>query len=227
MSTIGSVLRLAAAAMLSALAVLAAGCGGGNSDDDQATAWVNGVCTSFTTWADNVNKSLDSVKSGNLSESSINAAVDDVKSATSGLKSDLQKQGAPDTDAGKEAEDKITTFTDDVTAAQDQVASALEGANGLTEMLSAAAAASSTLTSLAAEAKQTFDDLQSLTSAGSDQLKDAFNGSDSCKPVREQLDKLGGQPTAAYVFPWPPRVPGRSWCRSVWLVGNGPSAASF
>jgi hypothetical protein len=184
------VIRCTVAVALAALALLAAGCG---KDEDPAQAWADGVCSSLTTWSDSVNASVDSLTAGNLSQDSLNAAVDDVTSATNTLASDLKDLGAPETDSGEKAQKEVTDLTEQLTAAQNTISKAFEGANGVSETLAAASVATATLSSLVTQVTSTFDELEQSGSDSSDELRTAFKSSDECKPVREQLNRLQGQ----------------------------------
>ena len=78
----------------SAAAVLAAGCGGLGrqlgSDATPATAtWADGLCSAISTWKTSITAIGDTLKDGDLSKDSLTSAVDDAKSATDTLTSDL------------------------------------------------------------------------------------------------------------------------------------------
>ena len=184
-------IRSTLAIALTSLAVLAAGCG--KDDEDPAQAWANGFCSSLTTWSESVKSSVDPITSGNLSADAVNGAVDDVKTATDKLASDLKALGAPDADSGENAQQQATDLADQLTAAEDTISKAFEGADSTTEMLAAAGAAVSTLSTVVAQMKTTLDDLEQNTSESSEELRNAFTSSDDCKAVRDQLDKLPGQ----------------------------------
>ena len=181
--------RIVALVFVLALAVGTAGCG---KDEDPAQAWANGFCSSLTTWSTSVKSSIDPITAGNLSSDAVNGAVDDVKSATDKLTSDLKALGAPDTDSGEKAQQQVTDLADQLTTAQDTLSKAFEGANGTGGMLAAAGVALSTLGTAVTQMKTTLDDLEQSTTDSSDELRKAFASSDECKPVRDQLDKLPG-----------------------------------
>jgi methyl-accepting chemotaxis protein len=183
------VIRSTLAIALASLAVLAAGCG---DDEDPAQAWADGFCSSLTTWSESIKSSVDPITSGDLSSDAVNGAVDDVKTATDKLKSDLEGLGAPNTDSGEQAQQQATDLADQLTTAEDTISKAFEGADGTTEMLAAAGVAVSSLTTIVAQMKTTLDDLEQSSSDTSDELRSAFKSSDECKSVRDQLDKLPG-----------------------------------
>ena len=94
---------------------------------------------------------------------------------------------------GDKAQQQVTDLADQLTAAQDTLSKAFEGANGTSGMIAAAGVALSTLGTAVTQMKTTLDDLEQSTTDSSDELRKAFASSDECKPVRDQLDKLPGQ----------------------------------
>ena len=67
--------RSVAIVMLSsALALVVAGCGGGNSDKKANEAYANSVCTALGSWVTEV-KSLATVPTGGIDQASINASL--------------------------------------------------------------------------------------------------------------------------------------------------------
>ena len=99
--------RLAICAVLSALALLVAGCGGSNQT--KAEAWADDVCSSVNTWADTVQQSKATLTdTGNLTVSSAKGALTDVEDATKTLADDLRNLGPPETDASNQAQQQIT-----------------------------------------------------------------------------------------------------------------------
>ena len=98
--------RLGVLAVATAL-LLAAGCGGSDDETSGATDWANSVCSAATTWSDSVSAAVTSLQGGNLSEDSLETAVDDVTDATKTLADDLQDAGKPDTEDGQKAKDLL------------------------------------------------------------------------------------------------------------------------
>ena len=76
-----------------AAALLAAGCGGSDDETSGASDWASSVCSALTTWKTSVSSAVTSLQGGNLSENSLESAVDDVTDATSTLADDLKDVG--------------------------------------------------------------------------------------------------------------------------------------
>jgi hypothetical protein len=166
-----------------AAATLAAGCGGGD-DQSAAEQWADGVCSAITDWTDATRSAAETLQSGGEGSVTdrVQTAVDDVKDATSTLADDLQGLGAPDTDAGDQAQNLVETFSEDAQDGLDTIESAVEDAGSVSEALTAVSTVSTTLSSLWEQATTTFTDLQQLDAGG--ELSDAFDQSESCDELR-------------------------------------------
>ena len=101
------------AAVLGALAFLAAGCGG-DDDSSKTTQWAGNLCSAMTTWTDSLGDATSSLQSNGLSQASIQSAVDDAKTATQTFVDDLKNLGAPDTQAGADAQDAVNELAADL-----------------------------------------------------------------------------------------------------------------
>jgi hypothetical protein len=58
--------------------LLAAGCGGNDDETSGASQWASSVCSAVTTWTESISTAVTSLQGGNLSENSLESAVDDV-----------------------------------------------------------------------------------------------------------------------------------------------------
>jgi outer membrane murein-binding lipoprotein Lpp len=168
-------------------ALLAAGCGG-SDDETGAEAWANDLCTSVTTWTDQVETSVNSLSGGNLSRNTLSTAVDDVGDATDTLEDDLRNLGPPDTDAGEEAQEAVTTLGTELQDGIDQVQTAFEGASTVTEVLNAASVATSTIATMWGNVTSTFTTLEGLDGGG--ELQSAFEDSSECQDIQQRLSDL-------------------------------------
>ena len=168
------------------LAVLATGCGG---EDDSTAAWADGVCSSITTWADDVRESVNSLAEGNLSRETVDSTLADIEDSTETLESDLQDLGVPETASGQEARGALDTLSTELTTGFQDIQNAFEGASGVSELLTAAGAATATIEAMANEVRSTVTTLEGLEPG--DELRTAFEESDDCGELQEQLDQLG------------------------------------
>lgn len=171
--------RWIALGALAVAVVVAAGCGGDDTTATSATTeWAGGVCTALVTWKDAVAGAGESLQGGNLSADGLKGAAGDVEEATRTLADDLKGLGRPDTQAGQEAQDTITTLADDLAGEADTIASAVDNASGVGEVLQAASTVSSTLVTMGQQVGSAVSQLEGLD--GAQELKDAFAEADSC-----------------------------------------------
>ncbi len=166
-------------AALLVVGVLAAGCG---SDEPSSPAdWADGVCTAITTWTDSVKSAADPIKSGDISEDSLQSAADDVKSATDTLESDLNDLGRPDTEAGQQAEDSLDQLSSDLSTDMDTITSAVEDVSGVSGIAAAATTVGTTLTKMQTQVTSTYTSLTQLDAKG--ELSTAFQEASSCQQL--------------------------------------------
>jgi uncharacterized phage infection (PIP) family protein YhgE len=172
-----------AVALLSALALIAAGCGGSNDNTtttaNPTEAWASDFCGAITTWKTD----LDSTKSqfsdaSNLSEDNLRSAASDVRDSTQTLVDTLKGLGKPPTDSGQQVEDSVdqlaTTIDDESTKIEDT-------ANGVSNLTELPGAASTILTSAAAMTSALSQTVQTIQDADvNGELKTAFDNSPDC-----------------------------------------------
>lgn len=181
MLRIGSILLVAAL-------MIVAGCGGG-ADEGSAEAWADDVCGSLNDWFVDVDAALEGLTDEGLQLDSadVDEAVGAVGDATDELGNELDRLGPPETESGEQAEDVVTdlraTLRDDV----DEIEGALSGDSPPLEVVSTVAAA---LASAADALQAGYDTLVGLDGGG--ELEAAFEDSDECNALREQLQGIGG-----------------------------------
>ena len=173
---------LALALLLSALALFAAGCGGGDSSDKKANeAYANGVCTAIATWTTAV-KSLATVPSGGITEASINAKLTQFEGATKTMIKQIKAVPAPNTSDGQTAKKQLDQLTSDVETTSAAVKSAASGlpANASVAQIGLA------LAGLVPQFQTLKDSAQSAVTALKDaggSLADAFKSENACKQL--------------------------------------------
>ena len=155
----------------------AAGCGGGDNGGGGSSAedWANGLCTAITDWTESVQATSNSLKSGDLSESSLRDAAEDFGGATEEFVDDVRDLGAPDTEAGEQAKEEIDKLADSVDENAAEIDEAVEGGGNLGETVSAVTQA---LATMGQQLAATFTALEELD-AGSE-LEDAFRDAEAC-----------------------------------------------
>jgi hypothetical protein len=164
-----------------AAALLAAGCGGSDDETAGASDWANSVCSALTTWKTSVSSAVTSVQGGNLSENSLESAVDDVSDATSTLADDLKDAGRPDTDDGQKAKDVVDQLADDVETGVQTIKDAVDDASGGDGILQAISTISGTLTTMGKQVGAAVDQLEELDPAG--ELNSALSNADECSSL--------------------------------------------
>jgi membrane protein implicated in regulation of membrane protease activity len=181
-------MRAAGSAALLAILVLAlSGCGG----DDGASAsedYADGVCSSLSNWATEVESTVKTLADAGLSinEDDVKTALDDIKDANKTLSDDLEGLGAPETDDGNKAKSELDSLTTVISEQADKVEQALDSGGRAT----AVAGAVTTAVATAANAvDMTYQNLRQLDPAG--ELQDAFENSDECKSLEDQLSRNG------------------------------------
>lgn len=166
-------------------ATLAAGCGGdGGGDGSSATDWADGLCTAITDWTESVQATSNSLKSGNLTASSLREAAEDFRGATETFVEDVRALGAPDTEAGDRAEEAIRELADSVDENREKIDEAIEGNGGnLGETVSAVTQA---LAAMGQELAATFTTFEEVDVGG--ELEEAFRDAEAC----DELETEGG-----------------------------------
>lgn len=177
--------RALGVAAVAAAAVLAAGCGGSDdssgSDTTATATWADGLCSAISTWKTSITSIGSSLKDGDLSKDSLTSAVDDAKSATDTLSSDLESLGKPDTDAGQQAKESVDQLSTDLQADVTKIQDAVDGVSGVSGVVSAVSVISSTLVTAGDQVTSTISDLKGLDAKG--EISDAFQQSSSCNDL--------------------------------------------
>ena len=173
--------RLGVLPVMTAL-LLAAGCGGSDDETSGATDWATSVCSATTTWADSVSAAATSLQGGNLSENSLESAVDDVKEATETLADDLEDAGKPDTEDGQKAKDLVDQLAQEIDEGVEAMEDAVNDVQGGTGIVTAITTIGSTLSTMSSEVGGIVDQLEALDLGT--ELEDAFTNADECASLR-------------------------------------------
>ena len=170
----------AAAAVLLTAAGLAAGCGGSDDGNDtsSATDWAGDLCSSITTWTQSLTDSVDSLGAGNVTRESLQGVVDDASNATQSFVDELESLGRPDTEAGDQAEETVTTLRNELSDQVQTIEDALDDVSGASGVLTAVSTVSGALAEMGRQLTTAFGELQQLDTQG--ELEDAFRSASSC-----------------------------------------------
>ncbi len=167
--------------LLSALALVAAGCGGGDSDKKANEAYASGVCTAIGSWESEV-QSLTTVPTGGITKASIDAKLGQFETATNKLISQIKAVPTPNTSEGQAAKKQINQLVTQVrttSSAVQSAASTLPANPTLTQILSELSTLVPQFQTLTSTAKSTLTTIQ--TAGGS--LADAFKSERACKQL--------------------------------------------
>jgi hypothetical protein len=180
------VIRLGATLVLSAtLAILAAGCGGDTSAEEE---WAGDVCTAVSGWQDQVEQSSDEAREalqspGSGTVAAIDAEVREIIEATDELGDDLRELEPPDTESGDQAKRELDTFASQLDATATNTKETFDNLPedaGITELANALEPLVPSIQSLIESASSTFT---AVKESGSE-LEEGFDDADSCERYR-------------------------------------------
>jgi hypothetical protein len=177
--------RLVACLIVGALAVLAAGCGGGGGNQE-AEQWASDLCSTVASWKTDIDQiSQDAAKAisqaGATKQDLVNAVQDGLDS-TKQLVSDLKALPAPDTNGGAEAKDAVNTYVAEVEKAASTVKTTLQGIPDSANVSQVVLSLTSLATTLQATIQSGLELVGQLKSL-SGELKSGLQSADSCKDL--------------------------------------------
>ena len=169
-----------------AVVLCAAGCGGSSTSSQGKTEtekWADDVCTSISTWRDTVSQARSTLRHpADLSVSTFEDTVRGVVNATRRLVTEMGNLGPPDTTAGKQAADQLSTLSKELEQEMAVVKKTIRsGGASPSEMLASLSTITGALATMSADISKTVDDLGSLDGAA--ELRDAFDSSASCQKL--------------------------------------------
>ena len=175
--------RIALSAAVAALALVAAGCGGSDSsNEDPTAAWASGFCSAVTGWTDELQTVTSQFSDpSNLSEDGLQSAAEDVQSATSELVDELRALGAPETESGEEVQsalDSLSTTLDSEAANIDETVQGISGITGIPSAITAVTASLSAMGSAFSSTLQTIEDADA-----ENELQTALEDSPECADI--------------------------------------------
>ena len=179
--------RWMAVCAATAVVLCAAGCGGSSTSSQGKTEtekWADDVCTSISTWRDTVSQAKSTLRNpADLSVSTFKSTLHEVVDATSRLVTQVGDLGPPDTSAGKQAADQLSTLSKELEQEMAVVKKTIRSdAASPSEMLASLSTITGALATMSADISKTVDDLGSLDGAA--ELRDAFDSSASCQKLR-------------------------------------------
>ena len=168
--------------------VLVSGCSesgdGSGSEPTAAETWASDVCSTVGAWTTTIADARATLSTPrDLSANEIEATFTEVRDATSTLLDGLDDLGAPDTEAGDEAEDRISTLSEDLQEQADVVDEASgDQPQGMGELLARVSTVSGAVAQMISDAQAAVADIRTLD--GAQELEDAFTSAASCQDLR-------------------------------------------
>ena len=178
----GRVKRRAAApllALVGALTLAAAGCGGSSSDAKANEAYANSVCTAVSGWEQQI-KTIATTFTGKPSKETLDAKVTQAEAATKTLASDIKAIPLPDTSEAQAAKQQLDQLSTDATATVDAAKSAvaqIKADPSAGDISLAVVALAPQVKNLVSEAKSAITSLKDAKGS----LSKAFKNADACK----------------------------------------------
>ena len=170
-----------------AVVLCTAGCGGSSTSSQgktEAEKWADDVCSSVSTWRDTVSQAKSTLRHpADLSVSTFEDTVRGVVEATRTLVNEMGDLGPPDTTAGKQAADQLSTLSKELEQEMAVVKKTIQSdAASPSEMLASLSTITGALATMSTDNSKTVDDLGSHDGAA--ELRDAFDSSASCQKLR-------------------------------------------
>ena len=170
------------AAGVASLALVAAGCGGDDSDESATEQWASSACSAITTWKSDLEQAAQPLTDlSSLSEESIRQAADDAKSATETLADSLRDLGRPDTSSGEQVETAVRDVAAELESSAAAIETAAEGISSLADIPTAVGTITTTLTALGTTANNAVQTVEDADVSG--ELETAFEEADSCNEL--------------------------------------------
>lgn len=156
---------------------------GSSSEPTAAQSWADDVCSTVGSWTSTIAGARSTLSAPrDLTANEIEATFDEVGSATTTMMSDLDDLGAPDTEAGDEAEARVAVLSEELQK-QAQVLHAASGdqPQDVEERLAHVTTVSDAMTAMISETQAAVDDIRALD--GGQELEDAFTSTESCQDL--------------------------------------------
>lgn len=173
--------RLLQVSVVAALALVAAGCGGGDEPSSTSTTaeWADSFCTAVTTWTDELQRIRDELGDPtSVSIDSLQHAANEAEAATDSFVQDVRDLGTLETESGEAVEDSIQTLADTVETENADLKTAVEDASGISGIAAVVTAIGTSLTAMGTAFEQALTAIQNADVDG--ELETALEQTDSC-----------------------------------------------
>lgn len=171
-------------ACVASLAIVAAGCGGGDDDSaSSADVWADEFCTTVQSWADELERVRDELGDvASLSRDSIEQAAEDADAVTDDFLDELRELGGPDTPSGDAIEEEVEELSGTVEREREDIRDAVDNISnlgGIALAVGTIGASVAEMTSAVQQALQAIDDADV-----EGEVRTAIDESESCDELR-------------------------------------------
>lgn len=171
--------------LLVVLALTAAGCGG---DDEASTAtpteeWADDFCGAVTTWTDDLQQIGDSISDSSSSVDALREAGQQASDATDAFVQEVRGLGAPETESGDQIESSLDTLGDTLETEQNDISTAVEGIENLSDLPAAVTTIGTSLTAMGTALQTALTAIEDEDVGG--ELESAFDDSDACAEISQ------------------------------------------
>ena len=173
--------RAYAVAVVAAVTVVAAGCGGNDNQVSASTQWAGDLCTAVNTWRNSIAATASTLAS-NPTREGLQQAASDAEATTKTLIDTVQGLGAPDTTSGDQARATVDSLASSLQSDVETIKGAVENVSGVQGLLTAVSTVSATVANISTQLSSSLDDLGALRNTD-DELKQSFADADSCDGV--------------------------------------------
>lgn len=179
--------RLAVLAGLVVGLAVVSGCGesddGAESEPTAAESWASDLCSSVGAWTTTMRDARSTLSAPReLSVDEVEATFAEVRTATSTLVDGLGDLGAPDTEAGDEAGELVSSLSEDLQAQAALVEDASsDQPQGMADLLARVSTVTGAVSEMVSDTQATVTDIRALD--GAQELEDAFASTASCQDL--------------------------------------------
>jgi hypothetical protein len=148
-----------------------------------AESWANEVCGSALTWQQSLQKTKDTLTGGgNLNAQDIHDALNSAMQATDTFVTDLGQLHPPKTAAGSQAEEILTTLSQQIKQQEDVIKAAVgDGSTSLPELLTKVSAVTGAVSTMLTDAGTAVTNLKAID--GGAEVKAAFESAPKCQSL--------------------------------------------
>lgn len=166
-----------------ALALVAAGCGGGDESSASPTEeWADSFCTAITTWKDSLTSVTEQFSSpSSLTSEALTDAANDAKSSTDTFVDELRALGPPETESGEAVKSSIDELSNTVESEVAKIESAAEGVSGLADLPSAITSITTSISAMSSALSSTVQTAESADVDG--ELRTALEDTPACADI--------------------------------------------